>query len=147
MEPGLGWRHWWGWRWRPWRRRRPVWFAYAPNTGVIFGYDLLEPPVPTDLTLGVEYGCDVPLWGIPWESLGLSDQLLADLRNWQDLFDTTFDPFAENGGTAWVAVKPRWAANQESLSQRLRSELPPDIPLVVSAWPEQETGDPGQQDQ
>ena len=119
-----------------------MWFAYAPNTDkVIYSYGPFDPPVPTDVTLGVDYGYDVPLRGVPWETLGLSDQLIRDLRTWQALFENTHDPFAEppDGGPAWHLVRSQWTNDMRSLIERLRVELPADVRLVADddevAWP------------
>lgn len=113
------------------------WFAYAPGTGARFLGEG-SAPAPTHGTtvrLMPEYGVDVPLWGGDWETLALSDSLLADLVKWQAEFDETFSPSSRADRSQWVAIKARWEQDAQSLAARIRREIPPHFELVIDLWP------------
>jgi hypothetical protein len=57
--------------------------------------------VPRDLNselhfvFAVDYLCGIPLWGSGWELVSLPDGLIEDLKKWQNVFDSSFDPFKD----------------------------------------------------
>lgn len=77
-----------------------------------------------------EHGVEIPLWGGDWRSLGLSADLIADLRDWQSMFEASFRPRRR-----WKAVKDEWATTGGTLAERIRRELPADVTLSVDLWP------------
>jgi hypothetical protein len=91
-----------------------------------------DPDPVTSIKLMPEYGVELPLWGADWWQLGLATDLLNDLADWQEQFDTGFS--CETGWkTSDVAVG--WARRGADLATELRKQLPPSIELGVDLWP------------
>jgi hypothetical protein len=57
-----------------------------------------DPDPVTSITLMPEYGIELPVWGAGWWQLGPPTDLLNDLADWQEQFDTGFS--YESGWTS-----------------------------------------------
>jgi hypothetical protein len=79
-----------------------------------------------------EHGVELPLWGAEWWQLGLSADLLNDLADWQEQFDTSF-----HHETGWKSndLAESWAHRGGQLATELRNQLPPTISLDLDLWP------------
>lgn len=82
-----------------------------------------------------DYRAAWPLWSDPEgmvdpAALGVPAELCADLRAWQDLFDTGFDP---DSGWRSGSVEQQYARTAVDLLRRLRSSLEADVTLDM--WP------------
>jgi hypothetical protein len=91
-----------------------------------------DPDPITSIKLMPEYGVELPLWGAEWWQLGLTTDLLNDLADWQDQFDTGF-----HYETGWNSndIADGWARRGDELAAELRQQLAPTIPLHVDLWP------------
>jgi hypothetical protein len=83
-----------------------------------------------------DYACELPLWGVDWWELTLSNSLLDDLADWQEAFDDGFDPAK---GWRGASAREAWAAQAAGLCDRLETELGGRFELEVDLWPLEST--------
>ena len=91
------------------------------------------------ITLGPEYGYDLPLEG-PFQQFGIPASLLDAMGNWQQEFEDNFDPFA--AGWRTPEAERRWADEAVELEFGLRRALRDRATVVVHLWPLTDTQDP-----
>lgn len=89
------------------------------------------------LKLSSDYGAGWPLWtdreGVADPAAhGVPADIRADLRAWQALFDTGFDP---DSGWRGDAVERQYAHQAIDLLRRLRSALDADAEVTLDLWP------------
>lgn len=81
-----------------------------------------------------EYSVELPLWISDWWELGLSPDLLNQLADWQEVFDTNFDSME---GWRTETARESWKLEGDRLAGELRKALPSNIELHVDLWPVQ----------
>jgi hypothetical protein len=84
-----------------------------------------------------DYGAGWPLWSaeeglLAPDALSVSTSLTADLRAWQDLFESEFH---WDRGWRTREAEARYARAGPELLHRLRRELGPAVPVVLDVWP------------
>ena len=89
-----------------------------------------------------DYGAGWPLWSdeeglLAPDAFSLSASLVADLRNWQELFDSQFH---WDDGWRTQQAESRYAREAPQLLHRLREELGSLVQVTLDAWP---VSDPG----
>jgi hypothetical protein len=89
------------------------------------------------LRLSSDYGAEWPLWsdreGITDPAAyGVPADVCADLRAWQDLFDTGYDP---DSGWRSDSIEQQYAHQAIDLLRRLESTLEADVTVTLDLWP------------
>jgi hypothetical protein len=84
-----------------------------------------------------DYSAGWPLWSEAGELLAvddppLSDELAADLRAWQNLFETEFH---WDSGWRTAEAEERYAREAVALLDRLCRELGGDVQVELDTWP------------
>jgi len=75
---------------------------------------------------------ELPLWGADWWELGLTSQLLDELADWQERFDTNFRP-----ETGWLgdAIADDWERCAGELASAVAEQLSADVGYRIDLWP------------